>query len=211
MVRRSLPDAWSFAAPGAGAAGPRSTGVDAALRRLLGEPDLEELLDLTAGIVAALPLPGRPLAAANAALPRPASSLGALWQDCTVLREHRGDGHLAAVAATGMTWPLPHLLLSGTGRLDPRQQEHRGWDDPTWTGARDRLRERGWLDAAGVVTADGQAQLDALEDATDTLAAPAYDGVDLDRLDALLRPLAERVVAGDALPFPNAMGLPRPR
>jgi hypothetical protein len=109
-----------------------------------------------------------------------------------------------------MTWPQPHLLLAGTGRLDPRQQEHRGWSDEEWAGARTVLRDRGWLDDSGAVTAGGQGQVDALEDATDRLAAPSYAGVDLGRLLALLAPLAERVVAGGGLPFPNAMGLPRP-
>jgi len=83
------------------------------LRRLFDEillPAVALAAELTGRGVRALPLPGRPMAAAQAGLPRPDEPLAALWHDCTVLREHRGDGHLAAVAAADLVWPEPHLL-----------------------------------------------------------------------------------------------------
>lgn len=108
----------------------RLAGATAALRRLLSQdhlPTVAAVAALTDRCVQALSLPGRPMAAAQVALPRPSEPLAALWHDCTVLREHRGDGHLAAVALAGLVWPEPHLLLGR--QVDPQQQQYRGWDD----------------------------------------------------------------------------------
>jgi hypothetical protein len=193
MVARALPEVWAIASPEQlGQA--RLTGAILALRRLLGnehETEVSAAAALTGRCVAALPLPGRPMAAAQAGLPRPEQPLAALWHDCTVLREHRGDGHLAAVAVAGLLWPEPHLL-QGTA-VDPRQQEYRGWDDRSWQEAADRVRGR---------------DLREVEIVTDRLAAPAYDVLDetgRHDLVELLEPLA--LAASAELPYPNAMGL----
>ena len=213
MVARALPQVWSLASP-ADVLRARADGATAALRRLL-DPgagaDLVATAALTSRAVAGLDLAGRPMAAAALATARPDDPLGGLWHDCTVLREHRGDGHLAAVAVEGLRWPEPHLLLAGLRRVDPRQQEHRGWDDAQWSAARRRLQDRGQLDEHGAATRAGAAAADRVEQLTDRLAAPAYDGVDAPALAAALQPLAAAVVRGGGLPFPNAMGLPPPR
>lgn len=206
MVARALPQVWTVARPEQ-VRSARLAGATAALRRLLlADPapaiaaspapspaaSIEAAAELTGRCVHALPLPGRPMAAAQAGLERPSDPLAALWHDCTVLREHRGDGHLIAVAAGGLTWPEPHLLKGS--RADPRLQELRGWDDDTWAAAADRMRGR---DAG------------ELEAMTDALAAPAYRvlGADgQDELARLLEPLAR--AAGADLPQPNPMGLP---
>lgn len=107
MVARALPEVWTLASPQQVQAA-RQAGATAALRRLLGDSHLESVAAvaaLTGRCVQALPLPGRPMAAAQADLQRPPEPLAALWHDCTVLREHRGDGHLAAVALAGLVWP----------------------------------------------------------------------------------------------------------
>ena len=197
MVRRALPEVWTLASPEQ-VRQARLAGATAALHRLIGDQHerVVAAATLTGRCVAALPIPGRPMAAAQADLTRPDEPLAALWHDCTVLREHRGDGHLAAVAVAGLVWPEPHLL-QGTA-VDPRQQEYRGWDDRSWQEADVRVRE---LRAVGGL-------LD-VETATDQLAAPAYEVLDpAERRDLiqLLRPLAEAVAAD--LPYPNAMGLP---
>jgi len=103
MVGRAVPQVWSVASPPQVQAA-RMAGATAALGRLLGPhrlPAVAAAAELTHRCVQILPLPGRPMAAAQAALPRPDDPLAALWHDCTVLREHRGDGHLAAVAVAG--------------------------------------------------------------------------------------------------------------
>lgn len=147
-------------------------------------------------MVAGLELAGRPMAAAQAALPRPDEPLAALWHDCTVLREHRGDGHLAAVLAAGLRWPEPHLLAAE--RVDPRQQELRGWSDAQWEAARQRAQAHGPRLAQDV------------EALTDELAAQAYADTDVEALRAALEPLATAVLAAGAVPFPNAIGLLSP-
>ncbi len=193
MVTRAVPEVWAVAAPAAVVAA-RQDAATAALERILG-PGLDEPVrtaaDLTGICVAALPTVTRPMAAAHRALPRPTRPLAALWHDCTVLREHRGDGHLIAVAAAGLTWPEPHLLQGGA--VDARQQEYRGWDDETWHAAAVGVRGR---------------TLTEVEATTDRLAAPAFavlDDTSTARLEAALEPLATRCAA--ALPYPNAMAL----
>lgn len=167
------------------------------MRRLLGKdwlPTVTAAAELTGLCVRALPLPGRPTAGAQAGLPRPEEPLAALWHDCTVLREHRGDGHLAAVAVAGLVWPEPHLLQGS--QVDAHQQQHRGWDDQAWQEAAERVRGRDLRD---------------VEVLTDELAAPAYEAlapVERVELAQLLEPLA--LGASAQVPYPNAVGVPRP-
>jgi hypothetical protein len=193
MVARAVPGVWEVTSPEQVQIA-RLAGATAALQRLLNDrlSTVEVAAELTGRCVRALPLPGRPMAAAQAGLPRPEEPVAALWHDCTVLREHRGDGHLAAVAVAGLVWPEPHLLQGA--RVDERQQLYRGWDDETWKAAAERARG---LD------------LDEVEALTDRLAAPAYEVLnqtEREELAVALRPLAR--AASRELPYPNAMGVP---
>ncbi len=195
MVARAIPSVWSIAPPD-DVLDARRRGAAEALARLLGDEHragIRLAAQLTAVCVDQLPLPGRPMAAAHVAVPRPEEVLSALWHDCTVLREYRGDGHIAAVTAAGLQWPEPHLLKGAA--VDARQEEHRGWDDASWLSARQRLHD---------VSAE------ALERHTDELAAPAFRVLSDDdqrRLVDVLEPLAG--AAGTELPYPNAMGVQR--
>ncbi len=195
MVARAVPQVWSVATPQQVQTA-RLAGAVAALRRLLGAHSLPTVAaaKLTGRCVRALPLSGRPMAAAQVGLPRPDEPLAALWHDCTVLREHRGDGHLAAVAVAGLVWPEPHLLQGS--RVDAQQQQHRGWDNQSWRKAAERVRGRDLRD---------------VEVLTDRLAAPAYESLtpaECVELTQLLEPLA--LAASTQLPYPNAMGVPQP-
>jgi hypothetical protein len=214
MVARAFPSVWAIAEP-ARVQAARLAGATAALHRLLGldqrssevsgledsglEDSVAAAVELTGRCVRALPLPGRPMAAAQAGLARPTEPLAALWHDCTVLREFRGDGHLAAVAVAGLVWPEPHLLQGRRADqylVDPRLQEHRGWDDETWQRAAERVRGR---------------DLNEVEAWTDDLAAAAFavlSGDERAQLGRVLKPLA--AAAAVELPFPNAMGLQPP-
>jgi len=119
MVARAVPQVWSVATPQQVQAA-RLAGAVAALRRLLGKdwlPTVTSAAELTGLCLGALPLPGRPMAAAQAGLPRPDEPLAALWHDCTVLREHRGDGHLAAVASPA--WCGPNRICCRATRSTP--------------------------------------------------------------------------------------------
>ncbi|MEQ0562243.1 hypothetical protein ABJI51_24435 [Amycolatopsis sp. NEAU-NG30] len=211
MVARALPDAWSFASP-ADVVETRLAAVSSALRRAVGDGH-EELAALLERAADACRCDGRPLAAAWADVPRPADPLGRVWLAATVLREHRGDGHvLAAVHAGlgGLETTLTHIGDGVLGRADV--QPHRGWSDDDWTAALERLQRRGVLDGDGRLTDDGRALRRRIEEDTDRLAAAPLEalGDDLERLLELAVPLSRAVIDAGVVPVPNPMGVPRP-
>ena len=193
MVARALPHVWDIASPEQ-VRSARLAGAVAALERLLppeSTASVAAAAELTGRCVRALPLPGRPMAAALTGLERPADPTAALWHDCSVLREHRGDGHLIAVAAEGLVWPEPHLLKGARPGLE--LQRLRGWDDETWNAAAERVHGH---DPA------------ELEARTDVLAAPAYRVLSADEQDELVRLLEPLAAAAAAeVPQPNPVGL----
>jgi hypothetical protein len=210
MVDRALPQVWQLADP-ATALGARARGARAALARLLGPADVTEAAGLCREAAEAVEVAGRPLGAANAALPWPGDPLEVLWQAATVLREHRGDGHVAALLVAGLDGCES---LAWRAALDSERrllQPARGWSDQEWDQASARLAARGWLDADGVPTAAAVAARDEVEARTDALAAGPWRAVGESaaaRLAQLLHPLAAR--AGADLPFPNPIGVPAP-
>ena len=214
MVVRALPDVWSRITPERALA-VRLEGARAALRPLvaLDADGLAELASLLRSAAERVPLAGRVLGAANAALPWPHDPLGVLWHATTVLREHRGDGHVAALVTAGLDGPeslVWRVSRGGTDRVF--YQRIRGWTDDEWDAAADRLRARGWLDAAGGPTALALDAAADLEATTDRLAAAPWEGLDpaaVDRVATLLTPLAQ--AAADLLIWPNPVGIPDPR
>ncbi|RSM36267.1 hypothetical protein DMA12_40835 [Amycolatopsis balhimycina DSM 5908] len=212
MVTRALPDAWSFASP-AEVVRSRLDAVSAALRRVLGPDGPQELAALLSRAAKACGCDGRPLAAGWAAVPQPPGSWSRLWLAATVLREHRGDGHvLAAVHAglSGLETTLTHIGDGVIGRGDV--QPHRGWSDKAWTTAVQRLRHRGLLDDEGRLTAAGTALRHRIEEDTDRLAAAPVEelGNDLERLLELAEPLSRALFDSGVVPAPNPMGVSRP-
>jgi hypothetical protein len=214
MVRRAIPDAWHFSSPDKALAA-RLQVADAALRRLLGDDivasdAVAEAADLVRRAAAHCAPEGRPLYAGNASLPWPEEPHVALWHGATLLREHRGDGHVAALVAAGLTGCEAHLTVVGGGTPEAAIRPWRGWSDEAWDGARTALQERGWLDADGLLTDRGQAARAHIEQRTDELAAAPWRALGDDachRLDTLLRPVADRIMSGGGIPVPNPMGL----
>lgn len=223
-VARALPDAWSFASPGR-VLEARLTGVDRALGRILG-PDgvgadigamageLARAAELAMEAVEGLSTDGRPLAAANAALDWPEEPHLALWQATTVLREHRGDGHVTALVAAGLDGRQALVTMAATGAV-PRAvlQAARGWDDEQWDASAATLMERGWLDEDGSPTVSGSTARQEIEDLTDLLAAEPWERLGeegTEALRAVLAPLAKAIAATGAVPVPNPIGLPPP-
>ena len=206
MVHRAIPDAWGFADP-ADVVAARLRVADRALRRLLGDavdaPETAEAATLVRRAAAACDLPGRPLFAAYRTLPWPDEPHLALWHGATLLREHRGDGHVAALVAAGLDGCEAHVTIVDSGATSAAAvRPFRGWTDEEWDAAVERLRRRGW-------TAEDRR---AVEDHTDELATAPWRALDadaVDRLDALLQPLVARIVDGGGVLFPNAMGLTR--
>ena len=151
MVRRAIPDAWSFATPQS-VLDARHRGADACLARLLGAGVDDGILAEAAGIAREAALAcdpsGRALFAAHASLPWPEAPRMALWHAATLLREHRADGHIAALLAEGVNGVQAHVLQVARRRM-PREiiEPARGWNEATWNAETESLRGRGWLDA----------------------------------------------------------------
>ena len=215
MVARALPDAWTFA-PVTAVLTARLQGADRALRSLLGDavhdPALAEAAGLARAAAEAGERAGRPIYSANTDLPWPAEPHLMLWQAATLLREHRGDGHVVALTAAGVDGCESHVSLVAAGVLSREVlQPNRGWTDAEWEGAAARLQERGWLDADGAVTDAGRAARHQIERHTDELALAPWQALGddtTDRLAELAAPLSRRVVDAGAFPIPNPIGVP---
>ena len=192
----------------------RARAVDASLRDALGErvdhPDLASIVGaLRAGIVDAS-YAGRPLAAAWAAHPWPDEPHLQLWHAVSVIREHRGDGHLAALVMAELG-PVEALVLHEAPHPDPALRRRtlgrelllktRGWDTEDWEAATDSLARRGILDADGAMTTAGAELYDRIEAQTDTAAAGLWAVVP-EATDTLrrARPFVKAVIDTGYLP-----------
>ncbi|GAA2121748.1 hypothetical protein GCM10009759_71720 [Kitasatospora saccharophila] len=208
-VRRHLPAAWAVTTPEAVLAA-RLRGADRTLRRLLGpeaiaSARMAEAAGLALRAAEAGHREGRPLYAANADLPVPEEPHLALWHAATLLREHRGDGHLVALAVAELSG-LEALVLhnaTGTGPTSALLKRTRGWSAQQWDAARDRLRARGLLDGAGELTPAGAALRDEAEALTDRLDAAPYAHLGptaTDRLTELAGEFSRTLRAAGAFP-----------
>lgn len=166
LVHRAIPDAWSFATPDAVLAA-RLELATSVLGKAVTAEQAGPLADSLAKIVAGLDLAGKPLAAAHASLSLPSDDLERFWLLDAVVREYRGDCHIALLLAEGLNGVDANVLNVAAGRTFPNQQSLRGWSDEEWAAGKDRLRERGWLDEAGGLTEAGTAFRNELEDRTD--------------------------------------------
>ncbi|MBT2400766.1 hypothetical protein [Streptomyces sp. ISL-100] len=181
LVARHVPQVWRTASPEV-VLEARLRAVDTTLRRLLGEDaiasdEMAEAAGLALRAADACTRHARPLYAAHADLPVPERPHLAYWHAATLLREHRGDGHLAALLAAGLD-PLEALVShTATGKgMSPRWTlATRGWSRTDWEAASGRLRERGLLDTEGELTEAGIALRADLEDVTDRLDAAPYE------------------------------------
>src|SRR5438874_11329502 len=214
MVARALPDAWALASPEDVLAA-RLRTADVALRRLIpghvGSPAEAEAAALAREAAEAPALSGRPLFGALRSLPWPEEPHLALWHAVTLLREHRGDGHVAALTAAGLDGVEAHVTLVATGALSRSVvQPNRGWSDEQWESAEGRLRERSLLDGNGALTDKGRTARAEVERRTDELALAPWQKLgapDAKRLLELAAPLAAAVAS--EVPFPNPIGAPR--
>ena len=132
MVAKALPDAWSRTTPQA-YLDTRAEVSIAALRGAGADPAAcEQAASLLGPVAAAADPTGRPLFAANAAVQPPDDPVGRLWQLTATLREHRGDGHIAAMVTEGITGLQAHLLQIADGRFPEELiRQARGWPDGT--------------------------------------------------------------------------------
>ncbi|GKQ33683.1 hypothetical protein ALMP_02340 [Streptomyces sp. A012304] len=213
MVARHMDGAWRIAEPQAVLAA-RLRGVDRTYRRLFGDgvdsPELAEAAALARRAAEAADLAGRPLAAANAALDWPVEPHLQLWQAATILREHRGDGHLAALLTAGLDPAEALVSFAAIGAASVERFASRGWTPEEWTAASDRLAARGLLDADGTATEAGRDLRRRVEEATDRLALGPWLALGpeaCERLAALLGDYWVAVIGSGLLPSESTLGI----
>ena len=208
-VAFGMAGAWTTASPEQVQAA-RFRGADRALRRLCGDlldtPDVVEAVELARTAAAGCTPYGRPLYAANAALAWPEPTHLQLFHAITLLREFRGDGHIAALVADGVSGLEAAVLHVAQGDLWKRGplQTTRAYSDEEWDGAVAGLQERGWLDGDAQFTDEGRAARLRVEDLTDVLALPAWERIGEDgcaRLRELVTPLVQAVVSNGGFPL----------
>jgi hypothetical protein len=216
IVARAIPDAWTFASPEAVLAA-RLESAPQALRRHVDGPLLDVAVELAGLLWQAIEgcrFDGRPLAAAWAGVPRPADPVGALWLGATVVREHRGDGHVLAGVAHGLRGLDATVSFAATGAISRAMiQPTRGWTDEDWEASSRRLAARGLLDAGGRLTKTGGALRREVEDLTDRLAAGPVErlgSTGVERAIELATPISRHLMDAGVIPVPNPIGAPRP-
>jgi hypothetical protein len=202
QVAKAIPSVWEVTTPEA-VSEARYAGIDAAYRRSLGDEVVEsaemaEAAALAREATAACDDVGRALYAAHAALPWPEPPHLQLFHAQTLLREHRGDAHVAALMLAGLDGieALVGYVPLGQGLPESLLRATRGWPDEAWDAAARRLRDRGLLDGDGDLTAAGRQQRDAIEAQTDLAAAAPYlrlGAERTDRLRALARPWSRTI------------------
>ena len=209
LVAHFVPACWEAATPEDVIAA-RYRGVDAAYRRLLGQevldsPEMAEAAGLARTAAGACAPEGRALYAAHADLPWPEAPHLALFHALTLVREHRGDGHVATEVSHGLSGleSLVTHTATGTGFTVPAAQATRGYSGEEWDACAADLHRRGLLAADGSLTEQGQALRTSVETATDELGhAPwaALGDEGADRLRTLGRPWVKQMVAGGVFP-----------
>lgn len=203
-VHDAVPSCWEAATP---------TDIQAARMRAAGAvlqsacPGIDgqtiaEATELAAAMVDGLGDEGRALAAANRAVPLPDDPWAALWQLVTIIREWRGDAHVAALTAAPVTAVEALVLHAATGQV-PRAvlQMTRGWSDEAWSTAVDALASRGLVAASGEFTDAGRDFRQAIEDQTNRAAQPLVDALGVERTERLcelLRPMRKGLVEAGA-------------
>lgn len=206
LVARHVPRCWTLATPEAVVAARFASARDS-LTRLLGDTptaDVVELGDLLAEACTALTPEARPLYAGHADLAWPTDPVTRLWHAATLVREHRGDGHLMALQLHGLTGLDALVTHTATGRgfTVEAAQRTRGWSAQEWDDAAQRLTARGLLDEHGL-TEDGAALRGAVEEATDMLSVQPFEHLGVERTERvveLAKGMARTLVGNGAYP-----------
>jgi hypothetical protein len=212
-VAKALPAAWEVASP-SDALRVRQDSAVAALRRY-GVTDDEgaAAAELAEKAARSAPLDGRPLFAANAALDWPDDPVARLWHAVTLLREQRGDAHVAVLATLGVSGRESNLLHAAAGRVSKEMiMRSRDYDEAQWDYYRSQLAGRGLVDGEGACTDAGRDLKQRIEDTTDRLALSALDALgddEVERLFLALTPITRKVVAAGDVPADTPMGLSR--
>lgn len=204
LVRRSMHHVWDIAAPH-DVVGARFRAVHRMIVRLIPEavdaPAIHEGLDLArrAAMAACERPEGRPLFAGHAGLAWPEEPHLALWHAVTLLREYRGDGHIAALTLAGLSGCEALVTHAAAGDVPAEVlQSTRDRTQQDWQAAIERLRSIGWLAPDGSFTDLGRERRAWIERHTDELAAAPFavlGEAGCERLRELVRPLSRTMSA----------------
>lgn len=204
LLQKALPSSWDAASPEQ-VLEARSGGMAAVLDQVLDashDEAVDELLALTRTVCEGLTPHGRPLYAAHAGLPWPEQPRLALWHAATLVREHRGDGHVAVLLRAGLD-PVESIVLNGLfSGTTAFMRASRGWSDDEWAAAEQRLAERGLI-ADGGLTPAGLELRKGLERETDQLALEGWSHLGLagtERVAELAAPLRDAALTSGQLP-----------
>ncbi|HEX4059297.1 MAG TPA: hypothetical protein VHX87_13395 [Galbitalea sp.] len=210
LVNRALPAAWQIVTP-AQVIEARYVGAANTLRAIV--PDaatVEAAADALVPLVGDLDIVGRPLSAGYAALPLEDDPYRRLWQVAGTLREHRGDGHVIALASLELGGITTLLLRAGVDLDGDYTRKARGWTEEEWDAEADRLVASGLLHADRRTTAAGTELLARAEQLTNRLALgplAALTDDDIRTVAVKVRPVASAV--SSLFPYPNPIGMPR--
>ena len=200
-VRKAVPSCWEDATP-EGVLTARLDVVDASWQRLLGEAvlksdEMAEAAALAREACSAIAgqVEGRPLYAGHVSLPWPEPDHLQLWHASTLLREHRGDGHIAALVLAGLSGleAAVSSVAYGSAMNEDVQRKTRGYSEEEWAQGKIALRDRGIFDADNAFTELGRRQREDIEAQTDAAASAPYEHlgpVRTARLIELVRPWA---------------------
>src|SRR6266536_2528997 len=200
LVARCIPRAWQLASPAA----------------VIASADMAALAGLVRDAASACGAEGRPLYAGHADLDWPEAPHLVMWHGLTLLREHRGDGHVAALLASGLSGieALVTHTATGKGFLPGFARASRGWSQEQWDAVTDDLVARGLLEADGGLTSAGQALRAQAEAETDKMAASPWQHLGEERTEELAAiGLADRRAGGHRGPggHPAAVQPGQPR
>ena len=201
-VARHIPKVWDTTTPEAAIAA-RRLGCSNALRRILGDhvdsPAFARAAELLIKAATSAPFEGRPMYAALRAVPVPDDVVPLLFHAASLLREHRGDGHIAALMVEGVGGLEAHVLLALDMGLPAEKFGRIHHLPPAQLAAViDGMCDRGLIGNDGWLSEQGRAVKRRVEALTDDLAAKPYQGLapgELEELKAILEPIAKLLVA----------------
>jgi hypothetical protein len=130
-----------------------------------------------------------------------------LWHAQTLLREYRGDGHVALLLTEGLDGLGALITHAATGSIAAEAlRTSRAWSEEDWAAGEDRVRAQGWLEPGPelALSEEGKRRRQSIEDRTDELARFPYEAIGAagcNRLAELAAPLSA-AVAGADLGFP---------
>jgi Helix-turn-helix family len=178
VVAMLTTDIWDKITP-AEAVALRTEAITAALSGASGaltDTELDEAITTAQEIVDSLRFDGRALAAGTACVPMPADKLAQLWQLVAIIREWRGDNHIALLVTADLDGAeclvMDVVVSKGASSF---LKKTRGWSDEEWNEAIARLHKRGLVAEDGAPTQNGIDMRLGIETATDAADMPLWD------------------------------------